>query len=81
MLFKQNHVSIKVLLKIWNATLNFWDKSPKYLKIPAILTFLLHVSRKFSQVSRFLAKSSDSRKNFVFLPKQTFLEFTPPVVN
>ena len=40
----------------------------------------LHVlSRKLSQVSRFPAKSPDSRKNFVFLPKQTLLELSPPV--
>ena len=37
------------------------------------------VSRKLSQVSQFPAKSPDSRKNFVFLPKQTLLELSPPV--
>ena len=31
-------------------------------------------------VSRFLAKSPDSRNKFVFLPKQPLLELSPPVV-
>ena len=38
-----------------------------------------HISRKISQVSRFPAKSPDSRKKFVFLPKQPLLELSPPV--
>ena len=38
-----------------------------------------NISRKLSQVSRIPAKSPDSRKNFVFLPKQTLLELSPPV--
>ena len=38
-----------------------------------------HISRKFSQVSRFPAKSPDSRNKFVFLPKQPLLELSPPV--
>ena len=37
-----------------------------------------HISRKISQVSRFPAKSPDSRKKFVFLPKQPLLELSPP---
>ena len=36
------------------------------------------ISRKFSQVSRFLAKSPDSRNKFVFLPKQPLLELSRP---
>ena len=39
---------------------NFCENIRKNLKIPAILTSLLPVSRKISQVSRFLANSSDS---------------------
>ena len=39
-----------------------------------------NISRKLSQVSRFPAKSPDSRKNFVFLPKQTLLGLSPPVI-
>ena len=39
-----------------------------------------HISRKISQVSRFPAKSPDSRNKFVFLPKQPLLELPPPVV-
>ena len=38
-----------------------------------------HISRKTSQVSRFPAKSPDSRNKFVFLPKQPLLELSPPV--
>ena len=38
------------------------------------------ISRKISQVSRFPAKSPDSRKKFVFLPKQPLLELSPPVL-
>ena len=38
-----------------------------------------HISRKISQVSRFPAKSPDSRNKFVFLPKQPLLELSPPV--
>ena len=38
-----------------------------------------HISRKTSQVSRFPAKSPDSRNKFVFLPKQRLLELLPPV--
>ena len=38
-----------------------------------------NIFRKLSQVSRFPAKSPDSRKNFVFLPKQTLLGLSPPV--
>ena len=40
-----------------------------------------HISRKISQVSRFPAKSPDSRNKFVFLPKQPLLELSPPVTN
>ena len=39
------------------------------------------ISRKNSQVSRFPAKSPDSRNKFVFLPKQPLLELSPPVVD
>ena len=38
-----------------------------------------HISRKTSQVSRFPAKSPDSRNKFVFLPKQPLLELSPLV--
>ena len=38
------------------------------------------ISRKNSQVSRFPAKSPDSRNKFVFLPKQPLLELSPPLV-
>ena len=38
-----------------------------------------HISRKISQVSRFPAKSPDSRNKFVFLPKQPLLELSPHV--
>ena len=38
-----------------------------------------HISRKISQVSRFPAKSPDSRNKFVFLPKQPLLELSAPV--
>ena len=38
-------------------------------------------SRKISQVSRFPAKSPDSRNKFVFLPKQPLLELSPPVIS
>ena len=38
-----------------------------------------HISRKTSQVSRFPAKSPDSRNKFVFLPKQPLLELSSPV--
>ena len=38
-----------------------------------------HISRKISQVSRFPAKTPDSRNKFVFLPKQPLLELSPPV--
>ena len=38
-----------------------------------------YISRKISQVSRFPAKSPDSRNKFVFLPKQPSLELSPPV--
>ena len=37
-----------------------------------------HISRKISQVSRFPAKSPDSRNKFVFLPNQPLLELSPP---
>ena len=37
------------------------------------------ISRKCFQVSRFPAKSPDSRNKFVFLPKQPLLELSPPV--
>ena len=43
--------------------------SRKYLKFP----------EKISQVSRFPAKSPDSRNKFVFLPKQPLLELSSPV--
>ena len=36
------------------------------------------ISRKFSQVFRFLAKSPDSWNKFVFLPKQPLLELSRP---
>ena len=39
-----------------------------------------HISRKISQVSRFPAKSPDSRNKCVFLPKQPLLELSPPVI-
>ena len=39
-----------------------------------------YISRKISQVSRFPAKSPDSRNEFVFLPKQPLLELSPPVL-
>ena len=38
-----------------------------------------HISRKNSQVSRFPAKSPNSRNKFVFLPKQPLLELSAPV--
>ena len=38
-----------------------------------------HISRKISQVSRFPAKSPDSRNKFVFLPKQPLLELSAPI--
>ena len=38
-----------------------------------------NISRKISQVSRFPAKSPDSQNKFVFLPKQSLLELSPPV--
>ena len=37
------------------------------------------IPENIPRVSRFRAKSSDSRKNFVFLPKQAFLELTSSV--
>ena len=40
---------------------------------------LFDFSRKNSQVSRFPAKSPDSRNNFFFVPKQCLLELSPPV--
>ena len=40
-----------------------------------------HISRKISQVSRFPAKSPDSRNKFVFLPKQPLLELSAPIKN
>ena len=51
-----------------------WNKS--FLNVPIIS----QISRKISQVSRFPAKSPDSRNKFVFLPKQPLLELSPPVV-
>ena len=39
-----------------------------------------HISRNISQVSRFPAKSPDSRNKFVFLPKQPLLELSPHVI-
>ena len=39
-----------------------------------------YISRKISQVSRFPAKSPDSRNKFVFLPKQPLSELSPPVI-
>ena len=69
----------KLSRKSWISSRLFVRKiPPNNLKIPDILTSLLRVSRKIFQVSRFPAKSSDSRKIFIFLPKQTFLELTPP---
>ena len=50
-----------------------WNKS--FLNVPIIS----QISRKISQVSRFPAKSPDSRDKFVFLPKQPLLELSPPV--
>ena len=49
--------------------------------IKSLLTVpkISHISRKISQVSRFPAKSPDSRNKFVFLPKQPLLELSPPV--
>ena len=46
-----------------------------FLNVPKIS----HISRNTSQVSRFLAKSPDSQNKFVFLPKQSLLELSPPV--
>ena len=57
----------------------FRRHSRKNFKLPEVLTTLSHVSPKILWGSRFPAKCSDSRKNFVFLPKQAFLELSPPV--
>ena len=45
-----------------------------FLNVPKIS----HISRNTSQVSRFPAKSPDSQNKFVFLPKQSLLELSPP---
>ena len=51
------------------------------IKSLLIVPKISHISRKTCQVSRFLAKSSDSRNKFVFLPKQPPLsELTAPVI-
>ena len=57
----------------------FGSLFPKSLGLSIIFSPLLHVSWKNFQVSQFLAKSSDSQRNFVFLQKQPFFELTPPV--
>ena len=59
---------------------DFGRHCPKTPKLPENLTSILRVSWKISQVSWFPAKSSDSWKNFVFLPKKPFLELTPHVL-
>ena len=69
------YMYIRVLFHIFYC---YWF--PKNLKLSEILTSLLGVSWKISQVTQFLTKSSDSQKNFVFLPKQAFLELIPRVV-
>ena len=50
-----------------------------YIKSLLNVPKISYISRKISQVSRFLAKSPDSRNKFVFLPKQPLLELSPPV--
>ena len=68
----------------WNIVPNFWETFPENLRLPRNLTSLPCVSRKISQASRSLAKSSDSQKNFyffIFLPKQPFLELMPPLAD
>ena len=50
-----------------------------YIKSLLNVPKISHISRKISQVSRFPAKSPDSRNKFVFLPKQPLLELSPPV--
>ena len=68
----------------WNIVPNFWETFPENLRLPRNLTSLPRVSRKISQASRSLAKSSDSQKNFyffIFLPKQPFLELMPPMAD
>ena len=51
------------------------------IKSLLIVPKISHISRKTCQVSRFLAKSSDSRNKFVFLPKQPPLsELSAPVI-
>ena len=78
MLFEQNHVYVKVPRKIWDNVPNFREIFPKKSQTKRNCSSLHRVSSKISQVSRFPAKYSDSRKNFVFLSKQPFLELTHP---
>ena len=58
----------------------FGRHSQKNLKPPKIWTSLLPVSRKSSLASWFPAKSSDSWKNFFFLPKQPLSELSPLLI-
>ena len=50
------------------------------IKSLLIVLKISHIFRKTCQVSRFPAKSSDSRNKFVFLPKQPLLELSAPVI-
>ena len=50
------------------------------IKSLLIVQKISHISRKTCPVSRFPAKSSDSRNKFVFLPKQPLLELSAPVI-
>ena len=49
------------------------------IKSLLIVLKISHISRETCQVSRFPAKSSDSRHKLVFLPKQPLLELSAPV--
>ena len=50
------------------------------IKSLLIVLKISHISRETCQVSRFPAKSSDSRHKLVFLPKQPLLELSAPVI-
>ena len=50
------------------------------IKSLLIVLKMSHISRETCQVSRFPAKSSDSRHKLVFLPKQPLLELSAPVI-
>ena len=50
------------------------------IKSLLIVPKISHISRETCQVSRFPAKSSDSRHKLVFLPKQPLLELSAPVI-